>query len=121
MGFARQGSEPIECGGRWEASWTADTRDVLDGDYSNSLVSEKIEKCGGDGSAGYDGKYHPDRQPDIVAPQTLIAILNCLLGEKGCVLVREGGSFGAGPRIVFGCDLDDVAGHRWLIVTRARC
>jgi hypothetical protein len=27
-------------------------------------------------------------------------------------LVREGCSFGSGPGVVFGCDLDDVAGHR---------
>jgi hypothetical protein len=27
-------------------------------------------------------------------------------------LVGEDGSFGSSSRIVFGCDLDDVAGHR---------
>jgi hypothetical protein len=27
-------------------------------------------------------------------------------------LVREGCSFGSGPGVVFGCDLDDVTGHR---------
>jgi hypothetical protein len=81
-------------------------------DKSNSLVRKKIDKRGGDGGTGYDGKYYPDCQPDIVASETLIVILNCLLGEKGCVLVREDGSFGSGPGIVFGGDLDDVAGHR---------
>lgn len=81
-------------------------------DKSKSLVRKKKDKRGGDGGTSYDGKYYPDRQPDIVAPQTLIVIVNCLLGEKGCVLVREDGSFGSGPGIVFGCDLDDVAGHR---------
>lgn len=73
-----------------------------DGDNSNSLVCKKIDYCGGDGGTGYDGKNHPDCQPHIVVPETLIVILNCLLGEKGCVLVREGGSFGSGPGIVFG-------------------
>jgi hypothetical protein len=75
-------------------------------------VRKKIDKRGGDSGTGYDGKYHPDCQPDIVASETLIVILNCLLGEKGRVLVRENGSFGSGPGIVFGDDLDDVAGHR---------
>jgi hypothetical protein len=41
----------------------------------------------------------------IVTPQALIVILNRLLGKKSCVLVREGGGFGSGPRIVFRCDL----------------
>jgi hypothetical protein len=77
-----------------------------------SLVRKKIDKRGGDGGTGHDGKYHPDCQPNIVASETLIVILNCLLGKKGCVLVRENGSFGSGPGIVFGGDLDDVAGHR---------
>jgi hypothetical protein len=94
-------------------------RRCQDGDNSNSLAREEIDKRGGDGGAGYDGKYHPDRQADIVAPETLIAILNCLLGEKSCVLVREGCSFGSGPGVVFGCYLDYEAGPRKLIVTRA--
>ena len=87
-------------------------RRCQDGDNSNSLACEEIDKRGGDCGSGCDGKYHPDRQADIVAAETLIASLNCLLGEKGCVLVREGCSFGSGPGVVFGCDLDDVAGHR---------
>ena len=113
MGFARQGSEAIEWDLRLSCLVGLQTlRMCEDGDNNNSLAREKIDKRGGDGGTGYDGKYHPDRQPDIVAPETLIVILNCLLGEKGCVLVREGGSFGSGPGIVFGRDLDDVAGHR---------
>jgi len=45
-------------------------------DNSKSLVREKKDKRGGDGGTSYDGKYHPDRQADIVAPQTLIVIVN---------------------------------------------
>ena len=77
-----------------------------------SLVGEKINECGSDDCTGCNGKRHPDRQSDGVAPQTLIVILDRVLSEEGGVLVRESGSFGPGPRIVVRHDLDDFAGHR---------
>ncbi len=75
-----------------------------------SLV-EKINEGGGNGCTSGDGKCHPGRHRRRVTPQTLIVILNCVLGKKGCVLVRKSCGFGLGPRIVFRRDLDDVAGH----------
>ena len=74
-------------------------------------MRKKIDKRGGDSGTGYDGKYHPDCHPDIVASETLIVILDCVLSEEGSVLISESRSFGPGPRIVVRRDLDDVAGH----------
>jgi hypothetical protein len=77
-----------------------------------SLIGDEIDERASDDCAGRDGKCHPDRQPDSVAPETLIVILDCVLSEEGSVLASESRSFGPGPRIVVRRDLDNVAGHR---------
>jgi len=77
-----------------------------------SLIGDEIDERASDDRTCYNGKCHPDRQPDSVAPETLIVILECVFSEEGSVLVSENRSFGPGPRIVVRRDLDDVAGHR---------
>ena len=89
--------------------WVCGTEAVSN---DGSLIGDEIDERASDDCTGCDGKCHPDRQPDRVAPETLIVILDCLLSEEGRVLASESRSFGPEPRIVVRRDLDNVAGHR---------